>query len=440
HRMDSLVAIVDHLTSTPLSPPEVPALLRLLGTCSTPGCRLLLGDPPELPPTLKSPNPAAPWPRLTQLVGATPELGVVLAPDGSTVALGPLFAGLEVGLKQAMGSPIPTLDPPVDALYAVTLTEALATSFLVATEGNRTALGPDGCWDDRRDPQNYTLLGPPSLIPDAVANGAMDGVLLGTQLAQAPVPLAKLLRGYYGTAGGNQTGRLPSSYRRQRFGELTEPGKLQEEVAAVLRLLRGLPPTGVLLRDLGEEEVVAIASRAALAFTQLYIECPAIVPRCMWGAAPYRGTPALLSLPLGSVFVHHSLVPGRPCRSFAACARDMRRMQRFHQRTRRWDDLGYSFVVGSDGYLYEGRGWHWVGAHTKGYNTRGYGLAFVGNFTATKPDPDTLRLLRDHFLPCAIAASYLHPNYTLWGHRQLGATQCPGDALFQEISSWRGFQ
>lgn len=70
-------------------------------------------------------------------------------------------------------------------------------------------------------------------------------------------------------------------------------------------------------------------------------ECPAIVPRCMWGARPYRGTPKLLTLPLGSVYIHHTFIPSTPCRTFAACADAMRSMQRFHQDTRGWDDIGY---------------------------------------------------------------------------------------------------
>ncbi|KAJ7424785.1 hypothetical protein WISP_26661 [Willisornis vidua] len=61
----------------------------------------------------------------------------------------------------------------------------------------------------------------------------------------------------------------------------------------------------------------------------------------MWGARPYRGTPSPLTLPLGSVYIHHTLEPGRPCRSFRACARAMRRVQSFHQDTRAWDDIGY---------------------------------------------------------------------------------------------------
>ncbi|NXX77777.1 PGRP2 amidase, partial [Urocolius indicus] len=155
---------------------------------------------------------------------------------------------------------------------------------------------------------------------------------------------------------------------------------------------------------------------------------------------PYRGTPLPLSPPLGSVFIHHTLEPAAPCRSFGACAGAARDVQRLHQRQRHWDDIGYSFLVGSDGSLYQGRGWHWVGAHTKGYNSQGYGLGFVGDFSDTLPEPDIISLVRDEFLPCAVRAGMLQHNYTLRGHRQMGSTQCPGNSLFQEIQSWKGFE
>ncbi|NWQ84511.1 PGRP2 amidase, partial [Columbina picui] len=436
--MDSIIHLLDALepphanTTTPTD-----NLALTLGGCSTPGCHALLGHPPI--PTA-SPPPLTPHHHLHRLLhrgAAVP--GAVLAPDGSTVALGPVLAGIAVGLKLWGGGHIPILTPRMDPLFAVTIAEALATSFLSARGGDGATLGPGGCWDDIDNPQNYTLLGPPSLVPDAVANGAMDGVLLGNRMAKDPIGVADLLREYYGTSNSTEEGRPPSSYRRRDFGALAPPGKLEEEVLAMLRVLRALPPTRLLLEAVGEEEEAAIARRAAREFSERYVECPAIVPRCMWGARPYRGTPKPLSLPLGSIYIHHTFLPGAPCRSFAACARAMRAMQQFHQDTRGWDDIGYSFVVGSDGYIYQGRGWHWVGAHTKGHNSRGYGVGYVGDFSTALPDADTIALVRDELLPCAVRTGRLRHNYTLRGHRQMGDTDCPGDALFREIESWRGF-
>ncbi|NXU92530.1 PGRP2 amidase, partial [Xiphorhynchus elegans] len=321
---DSLIQIVATLESPARggSPGSVLALARALGVCSTPGCRAVLGEPPEAPPAPAG-LPPEQWRLLEGLLGhdpSSPELGAVLAPDGSSVTLGPLLAGIEVGLRMGSGGsgdPLPTLQPPLDPLLAVTIAEALGTSFLLSRSGDsdRPSLGPGGCWDDVDDPQNYTLAGPPSLLPDAAANGAMDGVVLGARLARGSVPLAELLRGHYGTGNGSEGERPPSSRRRGDFGALAGPGRLQEEVVAVLELLRALPPTRGLLEGVGKDEVVAVARRAVREFTERYVECPAIVPRCMWGARPYRGTPSPLTLPLGSLFIHHTLEPGEPCRS-----------------------------------------------------------------------------------------------------------------------------
>lgn len=43
-----------------------------------------------------------------------------------------------------------------------------------------------------------------------------------------------------------------------------------------------------------------------------------------------------------------------------------------------YDD--FSFVVGGDGLVYEGRGWTTLGAHAGGANARSVGIALIGNF------------------------------------------------------------
>jgi len=37
--------------------------------------------------------------------------------------------------------------------------------------------------------------------------------------------------------------------------------------------------------------------------------------------------------------------------------------------------------VGGDGNVYEGRGWHQVGAHTYGFNKKSVGIALIGEFS-----------------------------------------------------------
>uniref|UniRef100_A0A8C5X602 Peptidoglycan recognition protein family domain-containing protein n=1 Tax=Malurus cyaneus samueli TaxID=2593467 RepID=A0A8C5X602_9PASS len=345
---------------------------------------------------------------LSELLRPRPRAGVVLAPDGSSVAIAPLLAGIEAGLRAArFGRPLPTPEWPLDPVLAVTVAEALGTSFLLARRGgdkgdNATAgvLGTGGCWDSVDNPQNYTPSSPRATVPEAVAIGAMDGAILGTRLARGL--LGVLLRGYYGTGGGSSGAgwRPPSSDRRREFRALAGPERLRREVAEVLVALRAMSPVPELVRDLGTQEVAEVARRAAREFSERYVECPLIVPRCLWGARPARGSPVTLRPPLSTLVIHHTLEPSRPCRTFGHCARDMRDIQRFHQDTRGWDDIGYK----------SGRGWHRVGAHARGHNTRSYGVAIVGDFRATTPDRDTL-----------------------------GHTDCPGDALFGTCWGWRWF-
>lgn len=44
-------------------------------------------------------------------------------------------------------------------------------------------------------------------------------------------------------------------------------------------------------------------------------------------------------------------------------------------------DIGYNFLIGGDGNVYEGLGWNRQGEHTKGYNKRSICIAFIGTFT-----------------------------------------------------------
>lgn len=98
-----------------------------------------------------------------------------------------------------------------------------------------------------------------------------------------------------------------------------------------------------------------------------------------------------------------------------------------------------SFVVGSDGYLYEGRGWFRQGAHTLGHNSVGYGVSFIGDYTKGLPSQHMMGLLRDNFAMCAVGGGSLVANFTLQGHRQVVNTSCPGDALYTEIQHWEHF-
>ncbi|KAL1273253.1 hypothetical protein QQF64_029115 [Cirrhinus molitorella] len=355
------------------------------------------------------------------------ESGVVLTPDGTTVALAPLLLGLEYGLKANKDNNQP------HGFYLLPLAKYLGMSFLHATTER---LGPNGCWDSVSAPMVFTLSGVPSLATDALVHGGMDGAILGKHLSVVNCSeenLSTLLRSYYLETMEEldhvSDTHLRGRYRRQNFKKITNTSLLREKVAEALHSHQG--DTGVeSLIEKGMEEVVLH-----------YMECPAIIPRCIWGAAPPTVPHNPLSPPLQFLYIHHTASPSKPCRNLQTCSKNMRSMQRFHQKDRGWYDIGYSFVVGSDGYIYEGRGWMSVGAHTKGRNTVGYGVAFIGNYSAHLPSKHDMELLRHHLVKCGVSRGFLQKNFTILGHRQVVATTtCPGDSLYSEITTWEHYK
>ena len=47
--------------------------------------------------------------------------------------------------------------------------------------------------------------------------------------------------------------------------------------------------------------------------------------------------------------------------------------------------LSYSYIIGGDGTVFEGRGWNKEGDHTDGFNSVGYAVGLVGTFTEKNP-------------------------------------------------------
>ncbi|KAM4748392.1 N-acetylmuramoyl-L-alanine amidase [Rhinophrynus dorsalis] len=408
------------------------------------------------------------------------EQGVVLAPDGSTVALKPLLEAVALGWKAGadceqleskdknLGSKVKEVESGGDGFkieaaqsknvcaqssnnqqgsvqassnddgQPISLAISLGLAFLApGVPLDSPLIAVDGCWDSVSTPSSFKL----QTVPDrpgltlAFLNGALDGTLLGEKVRKdtEPKKLSALIQDYY---WGKQA---RSPYRRQDFQALVEGDNLESQVQRGLYCYRH-SRAGCSLPNITDDQLDFVAGASAKEFEQRYLECPAIIPRCMWGAKPYKGNPTYLNLPLSRVFIHHTYGPSQPCTTFHDCARDMRSMQDFHQITRGWDDIGYSFVAGSNGYLYEGRGWHWIGAHTRGHNSVGYGVSFIGDYTSTLPDRPILNLVKDRFLRCAFRSGYITANYTIQGHRQLVSTSCPGDSLYTEIQTWEHFK
>lgn len=123
----------------------------------------------------------------------------------------------------------------------------------------------------------------------------------------------------------------------------------------------------------------------------------------------------------------------------------------------KYDDIGYkwdastdtinnrlkwilyrSFLIGNDGRVYEGAGWHVEGAHTYGYNKKSLGIAFVGDFSAELPSADAIEAAKN-LLKCGVEMGEIDKNYKLFGGRQIIQSESPGLELYGEIQDWDHF-
>ncbi|XP_021192952.3 peptidoglycan recognition protein [Helicoverpa armigera] len=157
-----------------------------------------------------------------------------------------------------------------------------------------------------------------------------------------------------------------------------------------------------------------------------------VIPITEWGGSPLLREETLAN-PVDIVVIQHTVVP--ECMSDEDCEKAANGIRSYHINTRGFTDIGQSFLIGGNGRVYEGAGWHHVGAHTLGYNRRAVGISFIGDFRTKIPSPLALKALRS-LLACGVQNKYLAEDYYLVGHRQLSQTDSPGEMLQKHVEMW----
>ena len=188
---------------------------------------------------------------------------------------------------------------------------------------------------------------------------------------------------------------------------------------------------------------------------------PQIIPRSAWGAAdcPPRRAPGYGEV--RAAFIHHTVNSNDYTREEAPDV--VLGICRFHRNSNGWNDIGYNFLVDRFGTIYEGRAGGpdqaVVGAQAEGYNTQSTGIANLGTFTSVAQTPEALRSIAKlirwklplHGAPTAgtttlVSAGGSSNRYPagravrlqrVIGHRDSGATSCPGDALYSQLPELR---
>jgi hypothetical protein len=101
----------------------------------------------------------------------------------------------------------------------------------------------------------------------------------------------------------------------------------------------------------------------------------------------------------------------------------------------RYGDIGYHFVIDYAGRVWEGRSLSYEGAHVSSRNEGNIGVMLLGNFERQKPSQAQLETLTK--VSALLRRHFAIPARRVFGHRDIGASACPGRYLYPYVTTLR---
>ncbi|GAA0444467.1 hypothetical protein Acor_61490 [Acrocarpospora corrugata] len=172
---------------------------------------------------------------------------------------------------------------------------------------------------------------------------------------------------------------------------------------------------------------------------------PRIYLRREWEARPPKSRAVVLNRVPDRLIVHHTATLNHEEISLEAAFGLSRAIQRYHMRHNGWDDIGEQFTISRGGYIMEGRNrtmravdrWrHVVGAQAADHNRHTLGIETEGTYMAELPPQRALDALAK-LLTWLCWHYELEPEVAVIGHRDVNATSCPGDKLYEYLPQLR---
>ncbi len=209
-----------------------------------------------------------------------------------------------------------------------------------------------------------------------------------------------------------------------------------------------------------DDQLVASAPSAAHAAAGL----PAVISRSQWGAVEsLRNAGPTYEPKIKALFVHHTATSNSYTKSQAAAA--VRSIYAYDTNSLGWSDIAYNVIVDKYGQIFEGRYGgleHAVrSGATGGFNAKTWALAALGNNVDLEPSDAQLTSIKK-ILAWKVGIAHLDPTGqttltaangsgttakykdgtkvafdVISGHRDAGATACPGARLYAKLPSIR---
>ncbi len=155
-----------------------------------------------------------------------------------------------------------------------------------------------------------------------------------------------------------------------------------------------------------------------------------VIRRGEWKANPPKEN-YITHTPM-KITIHHTA--GHYPENYEDSFEEIQFIQDYHQNAKGWIDIGYHFLIDSMGNIFEGRPILVVGAHVANKNTNNIGISLMGNY-----HPPVSNSLTEKTLNSLVTlVKYIKDKYTIfqnefYAHRDLSATDCPGDIIYARI-------
>ena len=211
----------------------------------------------------------------------------------------------------------------------------------------------------------------------------------------------------------------------------------------------------------GGDAVAAAATEVTAGeLSSAAVAMPGVVSRAGWGAdeSLRSGSPSYADGVRYAV-IHHTAGTNSYTEREAPAV--VRGIYAYHTTILGWSDIGYNVLVDRYGNIYEGRAGGLenavIGAHAQGFNTGSLGVSVLGEFTSSAPPQRAFDAVSDvvawvfrrHGVSPAgsvlitsggstkYPAGMQVPMSTIFGHRDAGETECPGNAYYARLPALR---
>lgn len=197
---------------------------------------------------------------------------------------------------------------------------------------------------------------------------------------------------------------------------------------------------------------ISFASASSVEKKQSPSAVPVIYPRTAWSNSTYEKRtkkvwPAEFEDPK-IIIVHHTATNYK-----SSTSKQIKKIYKYHSYTRKWGDIGYNYIIGKDGSIFEGRygGNGVIGGHSyyKGtnYNKGSIGIAVLGNYEKEKMSAEATVSLEklmgwlaaNNGIQISSDTPFYKKNLSSLavGHRNVASTACPGKNIYNSLSTLR---